>query len=187
MKAKATLTTIRKPATKTAASKPAAKTPVVTRTVTSKPAAARKTVSKPATKSTAASKSITKASVIDKPVIPSTVVSKPVSEATKPMASASPAVEKPGVILARKIAATNLTLQAFAGRIGVKPIRLTAIISGKRRLTADTALRLGLFLNENPATWMSYQAACDLEEMTAEIGGELARIVPLAKSEAEAA
>jgi addiction module HigA family antidote len=177
MKANATVTTTRKPAAKTAATKPAA-TPSV---------AAKKPVSKPATKTTPTSKATTKVKPVDTPAVKAPVVSAPPTEVTKPVVVASAAVEKPGVVLTRKIEATKLTLQAFARKIGVKPPRLTQIIAGKRRLTADTALRLGLFLNEDPVTWMGYQAAFDLQEMAAEIGGELASIVPFTKSEAGAA
>ena len=47
--------------------------------------------------------------------------------------------------------------------IGVQPIRISEIVRGKRSITADTAVRLGLFFGMSAEYWMGVQAQYDLE------------------------
>jgi addiction module HigA family antidote len=42
--------------------------------------------------------------------------------------------------------------------------RISQIIKGKRRITADTALRLASYFNNSPKFWLGLQADYDLEE-----------------------
>ena len=41
--------------------------------------------------------------------------------------------------------------------------RINEIVHGKRRITADAALRLGHFFGMNPQFWMNLQAGYDLD------------------------
>ncbi|WP_233869628.1 HigA family addiction module antitoxin [Paraburkholderia adhaesiva] len=117
---------------------------------------------------------------------------KPVAApATAPVATPAPSGVRPrcphpGVLLAGKITASGQTEQVFSRGLGVAPRRVQSIISGQRRLTADTALRLGRYLGDDPLAWMSYQAAYELEQMEAELGGKLAAIRPLSAADAKA-
>jgi addiction module HigA family antidote len=47
--------------------------------------------------------------------------------------------------------------------IGVPPRRINEIVLGKRRITANTALRLGRFFNMEAQFWLSLQTHFDLE------------------------
>ena len=51
----------------------------------------------------------------------------------------------------------------LAKEIGVPPQRISAIISGKRAITADTDLRLCKFFGLSKGYWLSAQAAYDIE------------------------
>jgi addiction module HigA family antidote len=53
--------------------------------------------------------------------------------------------------------------QAELGReMGVPTNRISQLISGKRALTAETALRLEAVLGSDAGTWMNLQAACEI-------------------------
>ncbi len=47
--------------------------------------------------------------------------------------------------------------------ISVPPRRINEIVHGKRAITADTALRLGLFFGNSPQFWLNLQSRYDLE------------------------
>ena len=51
-----------------------------------------------------------------------------------------------------------------ARRLGISLNRLNEIVLGKRRISADTALRLGRFLKTSPQLWMRLQADWDLHQ-----------------------
>ena len=51
----------------------------------------------------------------------------------------------------------------LARAISVPPRRINEIIHGKRRITADTALRLGRFFSMEAQFWMNLQTRYDLE------------------------
>lgn len=51
----------------------------------------------------------------------------------------------------------------LAKAIGVSPHRIHEIVRGKRRISADTALRLGRFFNMEARFWLNLQTRYDLE------------------------
>ena len=70
----------------------------------------------------------------------------------------------PGEILAEEfLAGFGLTQAALARAIGVSPNRIAEIINNRRRISADTALRLGLFFDTSPEFWQNLQAHYDLK------------------------
>ena len=50
----------------------------------------------------------------------------------------------------------------LAVAIGVPPRRVNEIVHGKRRITADTALRLAKYFGTSPEFWMNLQSHYDL-------------------------
>ncbi|TVQ19142.1 MAG: addiction module antidote protein, HigA family [Spirochaetaceae bacterium] len=70
----------------------------------------------------------------------------------------------------------GITPYALAKGIYVDPPRIDAIIKGKRRITADTAIRLSKFFGTSPGFWMNMQSRYDLELMMEEKGQELGKI-----------
>jgi addiction module HigA family antidote len=47
--------------------------------------------------------------------------------------------------------------------IGISPNRITEIVNNRRRITADTALRLSLYFGNSPEFWMNLQSHYDLK------------------------
>jgi antitoxin HigA-1 len=70
----------------------------------------------------------------------------------------------PGEILKEEfLAAYDLSQGALARAVGISPNRITEIINNRRRITADTALRLALYFGNSPEFWMNLQANYDLK------------------------
>ena len=55
-----------------------------------------------------------------------------------------------------------VSINAPAREIAVPPNRISEIVSGKRSITADTALRLGKYFGVSPEIWLGLQADYDL-------------------------
>lgn len=94
-----------------------------------------------------------------------------------------PPVHPGEVLLADFIEPVGLTRYRVAKAIGVPQRRIDEICSGKRAMTADTALRLGRFFSVEPQLWMNLQAQYDLEIAEREFAkGANVDIVPLKKA-----
>ena len=48
--------------------------------------------------------------------------------------------------------------------IGIPQTRISEIIKGNRRITADTALRLSIYFGNSPKFWLGLQDDYDIEE-----------------------
>ena len=68
----------------------------------------------------------------------------------------------PGEILAEEIAARNISITHLARDLDVPTNRITEIVAGRRGITADTALRLSVYLGTSARFWMNLQATYDL-------------------------
>lgn len=69
----------------------------------------------------------------------------------------------PGTILLEDfMKPLGVSINALARAVQVPPNRISAIVNGRRAITADTALRLGKFFGVAPETWMNLQADYDL-------------------------
>lgn len=67
----------------------------------------------------------------------------------------------------------DVSINRLARDIAVPPGRISAIVNGKRAITADTALRLGKYFNVSPEVWMGLQADYDLRVAQRTIGAEV--------------
>ena len=56
----------------------------------------------------------------------------------------------------------GVSINALAREIAVPPNRMSEIVSGKRSITADTALRLGKYFGVSAELWLSLQVDYDL-------------------------
>lgn len=67
----------------------------------------------------------------------------------------------------------GFTQVELAKRLGIPLQRLNTIVKGKRRVTADTAVRLSKVLGTTPELWLNLQMAVDLWEAqkTANLSG----------------
>ena len=65
----------------------------------------------------------------------------------------------------------------LAKEFGVPVRRINEIVLGKRRITADTALRLSLYFGLSERFWINLQSRYDLEIEKDRLGGRLQREV----------
>lgn len=68
-----------------------------------------------------------------------------------------------------------MTQHRLAVSIGVPPRRIKEIVHGKRRITADTALRLSRYFGTTDRFWLNLQTRFDLEVEKDHLGDELER------------
>lgn len=73
----------------------------------------------------------------------------------------------------------GITQHKLAVAIGVPPRRINETVHGKRRITADTALRLGRYFGVSAQFWANLQARYDLEVEMGALGDSLDDIQPL--------
>ena len=70
----------------------------------------------------------------------------------------------PGEILLEEfLQPMDLSQNRLALSIGVSPRRINEIVLGKRRITADTALRLSRFFDMSAEFWLGLQMDYDLD------------------------
>ena len=86
----------------------------------------------------------------------------------------------PGEVLMEDfIEGFGITQHKLAVSIGVPPRRINEIVHGKRRITADTALRLGRYFRTSDQFWLNLQTRYDLEVEKDALGDALDQIQPL--------
>src|SRR5271157_4405759 len=70
----------------------------------------------------------------------------------------------PGEMLKEEfLAEYGLTQNQLAKAIGISPNRITEIVNNRRRITADTAIRLALYFGNTPEFWINLQSHYDLK------------------------
>ncbi|MBC8391002.1 MAG: HigA family addiction module antidote protein [Deltaproteobacteria bacterium] len=82
----------------------------------------------------------------------------------------------PGEILLEEfLNPMNLSQNRLALDIRVPARRINEIVHGKRRITADTALRLAKYFNMSPQFWLGLQMDYDLDVAEDELADRLDR------------
>lgn len=88
----------------------------------------------------------------------------------------------PGEILFEEfLGPLGVSQNGLAVAIGVPPRRINEIVHGKRRITADTALRLARYFGTSDRFWLNLQTRYDLEVERDHLGEALDGIRPLAE------
>jgi addiction module HigA family antidote len=77
------------------------------------------------------------------------------------------------VLLEEFLNPMGLSQNRLALNIGVHPRRINEIVLGKRRITAETALRLARYFGNSPQFWLGLQSDYDLDVATDELGERL--------------
>ena len=89
----------------------------------------------------------------------------------------------PGEILMEEfLGPMELSQNKLANDIGVPPRRINEIIHGKRRVTADTALRLAHYFKMSPQFWLGLQMDYDLDVEEDRLASRLEKEVGVYKS-----
>jgi antitoxin HigA-1 len=83
------------------------------------------------------------------------------------------------VLMAEFIEPLGVTQHRVAVAVGVPPRRINEIVHGKRRISADTALRLARYFGTTDLFWINLQNRYDLEVERDNLGSALDAIRPL--------
>ena len=71
----------------------------------------------------------------------------------------------PGEILLKEfLEPLEISCYRLAKELSIPQTRVSSIVNGTRRITADTALRLSLYFGNSPKFWLSLQDDFDIEE-----------------------
>ena len=81
------------------------------------------------------------------------------------------------VLLEEFLKPMNLSQNRLALDIGVHARRINEIALGKRRITADTALRFARYFGMSPQFWLGLQVDYDLDVAKDKLGDRLEREV----------
>ena len=68
----------------------------------------------------------------------------------------------------------GISARQLAADIDVSPSRISDLVNGNRPVTADTAVRLGLFFNMEPRFWMNLQTEYDMRIAARTLTGKIA-------------
>ncbi len=83
----------------------------------------------------------------------------------------------PGEVLQEEfLAPLQITAYRLAKAVGIPQTRISEILKGNRRITADTALRLSYYFGNSPKFWLGLQDDYDLEEELASKQDDLENI-----------
>ncbi len=89
----------------------------------------------------------------------------------------------PGEILLEEfLKPMGLSQNQLANDIGVPPRRINEIVHGKRRVTADTALRLAHYFKMSPQFWLGLQMDYDLDIAEDKLSKRLKKEVSIYKT-----
>lgn len=90
-----------------------------------------------------------------------------------------PPIHPGEVLLEEFLLPMGVTQHRVAVSIGVPPRRINEIVHGKRRISADTALRLARYFGTTELFWLNLQTRYDLETEKDRLGATLQEIRPL--------
>ena len=93
-----------------------------------------------------------------------------------------PPIHPGEVLLLEYLEPLRVTQHRLAVAIGVPPRRINEIVHGKRRITADTALRMARFFGTSERFWLNLQGRYDLEVERDRLVLALENITPLARA-----
>ena len=71
----------------------------------------------------------------------------------------------------------GISINRLSRDIAVPPGRVSAIVNGRRAITADTAIRLGRYFGTTPEVWMGLQADYERRIALRTIGPEVEKRV----------
>ena len=83
----------------------------------------------------------------------------------------------PGEILAEELEEIGLTAAELARVFELPANRISQVLSRKRAITADTALRLARYFGTSPDLWMNLQRTYELDLARKEVGTAIKHIL----------
>ena len=86
----------------------------------------------------------------------------------------------PGEILKEEfLQPMHITAYRLAKETGMPATRVSQILKGRRRITADTALRFAKYFGNSADFWLGIQGEYDLREEEERLEDELEQITPI--------
>ena len=83
----------------------------------------------------------------------------------------------PGEVLAKEfLVPMGISAYRLSKDIGIPQTRVSQILKRKRRITANTALRLSIYFNNSAKFWLGLQDDFDIEEEKRQLQTELKQI-----------
>lgn len=84
----------------------------------------------------------------------------------------------PGEILREEfMKPLGISINRLARDLDVPPNRISVIVNGARAITADTALRLGIYFGVSPEIWLNLQADYEMRLTRRRSGAKIAQRV----------
>ncbi len=90
-----------------------------------------------------------------------------------------PPIHPGEVLMDEYLEPLGVTQHRLAVAIGVPPRQINEIVHGKRRITANTALRMARYFGTSERFWMNLQGRYDLEVERERLIDKLEEITPL--------
>jgi antitoxin HigA-1 len=90
-----------------------------------------------------------------------------------------PPVHPGEILLTEFLEPLGVSQYQLAKAVDVPARRINEIVHGRRRISADTALRLARYFGTSERFWMNLQARYDLETEKDRLGAALEEIMPL--------
>lgn len=95
-----------------------------------------------------------------------------------------PPVHPGEILLEDFLKPMGITPYRLARELNVPKTRISAILKGKRSITADTALRLARFFGTTAKLWLNLQVTYDLDTEQDRLGGTIEQEVKPAREDA---
>lgn len=86
------------------------------------------------------------------------------------------------IILEEFLVPLQISAYRLSKDIGIPQTRISAILKGNRRITADTALRLSKYFGNSAKFWLGLQDDFDIEEERVQMKNELTAIKQYSRS-----
>lgn len=91
----------------------------------------------------------------------------------------------PGEQLAAELTTLRMSAAELARQLKLPTNRVTGILSGRRAITGDTALRLGHFFGTSPEFWLNLQSGYELRVAEQRAGKTIKALPRLTRRKAQ--